>query len=99
MTLDEQRDWRDMPKWRAACGQAARKAATDVQAESAGTDHHALRADLALKVLTDASDSWEVAFTYTVAAQPAVTVDPTDADIQFTINAIWNAMAGSPGPA
>ena len=99
MTLDEQRDWRDMPKWRAACGQAARKAAADVMAESAATDHHAVRADLAVKVLNDASDAWEVAFTYSVAAQPAVTSTPTDNDLLFTVNALWNAMAGAPGPA
>jgi hypothetical protein len=99
MTLDEQRDWRAHPKWLAKVGQAARKAAADVAAESAATDHHALRAALALLVLTDPGDTWERAFTQNVAAQPAVTAEPSDNDLAFTVGALWNAMAGAPGPA
>ena len=99
MTGDEQRLYRDDPVWRARVGQMARKSAAAVSAESASTDHHALRADLALKVLTDDSDGWERAFTYNVVAQPGIDADADDADIEFTVNALWNAMAGAPGPA
>lgn len=99
MTLDEQRDWRETPKWLAAVGQAARKAALDVSAESAATDHHELRAALAVLILNDPSDTWEKAFTYAVAANPALTTEPDDNDVLFTVNSVYNAMAGAPGPA
>lgn len=98
MTLDEQRDWVDTPKWRALCRQAAVKASLDVSAESAATEHHDLRADLAVKVLNEPA-AWEQPFTVAAAANPGLTVDPTDNDILFTINSVFNAMAGAPGPA
>jgi hypothetical protein len=99
LTTDEQRLFRDDPVWRARVGQIARKVAADVSAESAAAEHHELRADLALKVLTDFSDSWERAITYNVVAQPGIVAAATDADLEFTISALWNAMSGAPGPA
>jgi cytolysin (calcineurin-like family phosphatase) len=98
VTLDEQATYLGVDANRSKILQAACLAAANVAAEAASTPHHTLRADLATQVL-NAPLAWEEAFARAVAAQPAVTTAPTDNDILFTVNSLWDAMAGAPGPA
>lgn len=98
MTLDEQVTYLGVDANRSKILQAACRAAADVAAEAASAPNHALRADLATRVLNEPL-AYEEAFARAVAAQPAVTTTPTDNDLMFTVNALWSAMAGAPGPA
>jgi hypothetical protein len=98
VTLDEQVTYIGVDANRSKILQAAVKAAQDVASEAASAQHHALRADLATKVV-NAPLAFEEAFARSVAANPALSTTPSDSDISFTINSIWNAMAGAPGPA
>jgi len=97
MTLDEQRTFANSTVWQAKVSQLAAKAALDVAAESAVTDGHAERAALATKVLNDPK-AWAYPFTVAVATNPALTSSPSDNDLAFTLNSVWSAMAGAPGP-
>lgn len=82
------------PTWRARCQSAAIQAATDVMAEASSTAGHAERADFANKVLLSPSLQ-SAAIAFGVASQPGITgADASDSDIQFTINAMWNAWSG-----
>ena len=98
MTLDEQVTYLGVAANRSKVLQTAVKAAEDVAAEVASTPHHRLRADLATKVL-NAPLAWEEAFARAVVANPALSTTPSDNDLQFTVNSVWDAMAGAPGPA
>jgi hypothetical protein len=98
MTLDEQVTYLADAANRTKILQTACLAAASVAAEAASTPHHTLRADLATKVLNDPL-GWEEAFARAVAAQPGVTTTPSDNDLMFTTNALWDAMSGAPGPA
>lgn len=68
-------------------------AAINVAAEDTATPGHARRAEYARYAL---GDSAHVAaqFAFGVASNPVITAASTDNDIQFTVNAIWNAFAG-----
>jgi hypothetical protein len=98
VTLTEQVAWVLDAGNRRKVGQLAIKAALAVSAESASADHHDLRADLALAVLTE-PEAWETRFARAVATNPALSTTPSDADLEFTVASTWNAIAGAPGPA
>jgi hypothetical protein len=71
------------------------KAAVDIGAEAfSGLPNQILRRALATKVFED-TDLWGVRFSRGVAANPVITIDSTDGDIQFTVNSLWNAYAGA----
>lgn len=99
MTLDEQVVWLADPDNIAKVRQAMVKAALDVSAEPASVAHHELRADLALAALTESQVWAQRSFAPAVASNPGLTTTPTDNDLQFTVNAVFNAIAGVPGPA
>jgi hypothetical protein len=98
VTLEEQRVFVNRVATQQKIGQAAAKAALDVAAESAAVAGHAERAALATKVLND-PQAWAYPFTVAVATNPALSPTPSDNDVAFTVNSVWNAMAGAPGPA
>lgn len=54
---------------------------------------HAKRANLAHRALTDPL-SMQRAWSYAVVSNPAITTESTDGDIQWTVNSMWNALAG-----
>lgn len=62
-----------------------------------GTDYRRLRRALSVNVIADPA-VWAPKFALLVAAQPAITDASTDSDIEFTVNAVWDAAAGA-GPA
>jgi hypothetical protein len=86
------------PTFQARCRVAALKAATNVAAEGwdSGTvsySRYAMRRHLAPSILTQPSAHQET-WAWAVAAQPAINAASTDADIEFTINSLWNHYAG-----
>lgn len=54
---------------------------------------HAKRAALATRVLLDPT-SLQRAWAYMVASNTAIDDTSTDGDLQWTVNSMWNAMAG-----
>jgi hypothetical protein len=59
-----------------------------------GSQYVIMRRALARNVITDA-ETWGAVFAWGVAANPVITVESADGDIQFTVNALWDAVAGA----
>lgn len=83
-------------------GYAMGVAAAAVYAESGGTAGHALRAAFATKVANGtyslSSAAIMVLSNSTIAAEAVVTGSGNsipDSDIQFSVNSLWNVMAGA----
>jgi hypothetical protein len=68
-------------------------AATQVMAEAANTEGHAKRTDLAYRVLNDPT-AHSMRFSFAVVSNPAIGAQSSDGDIAFTVNSVWNALAG-----
>jgi hypothetical protein len=62
-----------------------------------GTEYERLRQGLATNVLNYRARFVD-AFTWPVAANPVITVDSPDGDIQFSVNSVWDAVAGAGVP-
>ncbi|SRR5213593_1303879 len=78
---------------------AAVKAAVDVGAEAySGQSNQILRRSLATHVFEDTA-TWGARFARGVAANPVITIDSSDGDLQFTVNSLWDAYAGAFPPA
>lgn len=54
---------------------------------------HAKRATLAHRILNDPL-AMQRAWAYAVASNVAIGPESNDGDVQWTVNAMWNAMAG-----
>lgn len=70
------------------------KAAIAIQAESGATDNHANRSTYARQVLND-TNRYGPLFAQGVVTNPSITDASSDSDIEFTVNSIWNAYAGT----
>jgi hypothetical protein len=71
------------------------RAAVSVGAEEYdGSQYKILRRALATNVLHDPVE-WGVRFTYGVTANVAISINSVDGDIEFTVNSLWDAMAGA----
>lgn len=76
--------------------QAAITAAVQIMAETptAGAEGtHQKRTALASRILSDPT-GMQRAWAYAVVTNPAITAESVDSDIQWTINSLWDAMAG-----
>jgi len=74
---------------------AAIDAAVAVGAEPFdGTAYRIARRSLATDIFND-TDTWGKRFAWGVAANPVITTASSDADIQFTVNSLWDALAGA----
>jgi hypothetical protein len=60
------------------------------------TDYRRLRRALSVNVLQN-PESWAPRFALAVVTNQVITVDSTDNDIQFTVNSMWDSIAGA-GP-
>ena len=70
-------------------------AAANVQAEAGGTANHANRANYA-KLVLNAPETYAHTFANAVAAtNGSIVAGSTDSDIQFVVNGLWSAMAGT----
>lgn len=59
-----------------------------------GTQYRIMRRALARNVVTDA-ETWGAVFAWGAASNPVITVDSADGDIQYTVNSLWDAVAGA----
>lgn len=95
MALTDQHDLAVYPPFIRRVTAAMVSAAIAVGAEEFdGSQYKLARRALVTKALEDAP-LWGTRFAYAVASNPAVTVSSTDNDIQFTVNSVWDAMAGA----
>jgi len=98
MTLTEQVTWVIDATNRRRAGQAGITAARVAAKEASSVDHHELRADLALAVLTE-PEVWELRFARAIAAETGLSATPTDAQLLTSAATAFNELAGAPGPA
>lgn len=101
MAFADQAALADDDAFRARVRVALMTAAVDVSGESVGgmsATKYAKRQILAYEVLKSAAGGPHLeAFTWGVAANPAVTSGSNDGDIQFTVNSLIDDMAGVRG--
>lgn len=77
---------------------AALIAAQQIASEAVAANqlqYHTQRQNLAFAVINDPT-GMASRFAYSVAANPAITSESSDSDIQFTVNSNWDALAGIP---
>jgi len=72
------------------------KAAIAIQNEDPSVSNHAARSALAYAVLLN-PEHYARLMAVGVANNPVITALSTDADIEFTVNALWNAYTGPQG--
>lgn len=69
------------------------------ETQNVTTDHFRLRRALATNVLGD-PNTWAPKFALAVVTNPVIAISSADGDIQFTVNSMWDAIAGAgPVPA
>ncbi|WP_189061113.1 hypothetical protein [Longimycelium tulufanense] len=90
------------PEFVARVRAATVKAAVAVGAEADdGTEHRRLRRALSVNVLQE-PESWSSRFARAVATSAAIEIDSLDSEIEFSVNSVWNSVAGAgaePAPA
>lgn len=71
------------------------KAAVNVGAEVFdGTQYKIQRRALSKQALED-SPLWGSRFAYATVSNVQINIDSTDSDIEFTVNSVWDAVAGA----
>lgn len=77
------------------------KAAVDVAAETPdASERSRLRRALSARILENRDGvNYAARFALAVAVNPVITKTSSDNDIQFTVNSVWDAMAGAEPPA
>lgn len=95
MALSDMTDLATWPTFIRRVTAAATTAAVAIGAEEFdGTNYRLQRRALVKQVLEDPT-LWGTRFAYAVAQNPAVTFASDDNDVQFTVNSVWDAMAGA----
>lgn len=97
-TLTEITDLAVWPAFRRRVRAAMVKAAIDVAAEAPDethTERSLRRRALATNVIQELN-AYEERFAMAVATNPVVTAESDDGAIQFTVNSVWDAVAGAP---
>lgn len=93
MTLAEQLTWVGNADNVAKVRQLLCKSAVAVAAEEAATAHHVTRSAFAFAVLGNPTAAGAAA-AYAVATNSGLTTTPSDNDLEFTVNSMFNAFAG-----
>lgn len=95
MALTDQADLATAPGFRRRVLVAAMQAARDVAAEAPSGDESKdlKRAQLAAQILNNPG-GYEDRWAWAVAANGAITYASPDSDIQWTVNSLFDAMAG-----
>ncbi len=95
MALSDMSDLATHPTFIRRVQGAMLKAAVAVGAELFdGTNYKLQRRALVKQVLEDAP-LWSERFAYAVVSNVAIDSDSTDSDIEFTVNSVWDAVAGA----
>lgn len=71
---------------------AATQVASEAASDNPQTDQ--LRKVLATNVLNN-PDDYRTRFAWAVVSNPVITFESSDNDIQFTVNSVWNDLAGA----
>jgi hypothetical protein len=100
-TLDDIYSLANRSSFRERVYAAAVKAAVDVAAETPDpSERSRLRRALSARILENRGNiDYAALFAVAVAANPVITQSSTDGDVQFTVNSVWDAMAGAEPPA
>lgn len=98
MTFLEQIQLAEDGEFQARVRQAAITAAAQIMADQPDNTpqaiaKHALRTKLALDVLRSPS-AWARPIAAAVVTNVAISVESTDSDLQWTVNSLWDALAG-----
>ncbi|WP_146060467.1 hypothetical protein [Amycolatopsis sp. CA-128772] len=59
-----------------------------------GSQYRIMRRALARNVVTD-PETWGAVFAWGAAANPVIEIESVDGDIQYTVNSLWDAVAGA----
>lgn len=95
MALSDMTDLATWPTFIRRVTAAAVTAAVNVGAEEFdGTNYRLQRRALVKQVLEDPT-LWGSRFAYAASQNVAITFESSDSDIQFTVNSVWDAMAGA----
>lgn len=95
MALSDMADLAAWPPFVRKVTGAMLKAAVAIGAEAFdGTPYRLQRRALVKQVLED-SPLWGSRFAYAVASNPAITFASDDNDVEFTVNSVWDAVAGA----
>ena len=96
MSLSDIADLAEWPPFVRRVRAAMISAAKDVGADADdGQDRTRLRRALSVNVILD-PDTYARRFALVVASNPVINYGSTDDDIQFTVNSVWDAIAGAP---
>lgn len=101
MSLSEMSDLAEWPVFRRRVRSAMITAAKNVGAEAddeALPERTRLRRALSVNVFLD-PDRYERIFALAAASNVALAYDSADDAIQFTVNSVWDAVAGAPPAA
>lgn len=99
-TLEKSYGVAQLPSFRARVVAAVAVAAVNVAAETPdASERSRLRRALAARVLENREDvDYAARFAIAVARNPVVDETSDDNAIQFTVNSVWDAMAGAEPP-
>ena len=93
MSFQEQVNLAMTPAFIARVQAAMVKSAIAVSSENPETPAHVTRVQWATQVLRDPMH-YATRMAFGVAANPTITAESGDNDIEFTVNSVWNAYAG-----
>lgn len=97
-TLEQSAELAEAPSFQRRVRAAMISAAKDVAAEAVDPNdpqRSQQRRGLALNVFGDIP-KFTAVFSILVATNPVITSGSSDGDIQFTVNSVWDAVAGVP---
>ena len=80
--------------FRARVEMAMTKSAIAISNEDPKTKYHTERVRYAQAALANVESTSRM-MAFGVSANPAISIESSDADIEFTVNSIWNAYAGT----
>lgn len=95
MALADMTDLATWPPFVRRVTGAMLKAAVAVGAEEFDGSQYKLQRRALVKTVLEDSPLWGSRFAYAAASNVAINADSTDNDIEFTVNSVWDAMAGA----
>lgn len=95
MALSDMTDLATWPPFVRRVTSAATTAAVNIGAEEFDGSNYKLQRRALVKTVLEDPVLWGTRFAYAVARNVAVDFESDDNAIQFTVNSVWDAMAGA----
>lgn len=95
MALSDMIDLANHPAFIRRVEGAMLKAAVNVGAETFDGSSYKLQRRALVKLVLEDASRWGEVFAYAVVSNVAITFSSTDSDIEFTVNSVWDAVAGA----